>query len=473
MPAKRMLFVAGPVLAAVFASRVILAVPAPHSGRDWTLALAPLSLGNPALAATLATGALAAPDYGEEAFAPRPRPYERALKVRRGDTLAAILGRAGVPAEQALKAVRALRGEFRPKRIKRGMKITVTFIPPPIGKVGEFGEAAADLSPGRFQGFSLDPDVETVISVSRATRGGDFRAARRKKNLGRSLARAGGTIKTSLYVDGRRAGVPAAVLANMIQAYSWDVDFQRDIRSGDSFEVMYERLTADDGRVVKSGRLLYAALTLTGKRHPIYLLTGGGGNKSGADYFDAAGRSAKKALMRTPIDGARLSSPFGKRRHPILGYTKMHRGVDFAAPRGTPIYAAGDGRVEYAGRKGGYGNYVRIRHNSRYLTAYAHMKAIRRGLANGSRVRQGQVIGYVGSTGRSTGPHLHYEIIKGRRQVNPLTVKMPSRHRLKGRELERFQALRAGVERTFAGLAKTGKLAGAAFLAGKSAPASF
>ncbi len=454
MPAKRISFVAVLAIAAVFASRVIVTVPAPNADRDWTLALAPLSLGNPAMAATLATRALSSPDDGKNIFTPRP--YDRTLKVRRGDTLTKILRSAGTPGNQAGAAVRALKGTFEPRRIKRGLKITVTFAPPPPG------ETAADLSPGRFLGFSFEPDVETLISVSLATgagRSGGFRAERRKKNLGRSLARAGGTIENSLYVDGRRAGVPAPVLAAMIRAYSWDVDFQRDIRSGDRFEVMYERLTNDDGRVVKNGRVIYAALTLAGKRHPVYLFTGNRGN---ADYFDADGRSAKKALMRTPIDGARLSSPFGPRRHPILGYTRMHRGVDFAAPRGTPVYAAGDGRVEYAGRKGGFGNYVRIRHNSRYSTAYAHMKAIRRGVSNGTRVRQGQVIGYVGSTGRSTGSHLHYEIMKEKRRVNPLTVKMPSGRKLKGRELERFQARRAGMERTFAGLAGPEKTASAA-----------
>ena len=451
MPVKRISLVAVLALFAVFASRLVVTVPMPDAGRDWTLALAPLSLGNPALAATLTTRAVTAPDDGNDAFAPRP--YGRTFRVKRGDTLTKILGRAGTPGDEARAAVRTLKGVFEPKRIKRGMKITVTFTPPPPGG------SAADLSPGRFMGFSFEPDVETLINVSRAAAG--FQAGRRKKNLGRSPARAGGTIENSLYVDGRRAGVPAPVLVALIRAYSWDVDFQRDIRPGDRFEVMYERLVADDGKVVKSGRLQYAALTLAGKRHPIYLLTDDRGN---AAYFDAKGRSARKALMRTPINGARLSSPFGPRRHPILGYTKMHRGVDFAAPRGTPIYAAGDGRVEYAGRKGGYGNYVSIRHNARYSTAYGHMKAIRRGVTKGIRVRQGQVIGYVGSTGRSTGPHLHYEIIKGRRQVNPLTVKMPSGRRLKGREMERFQARRAGIERTFASLARPEKLASAAGL---------
>ncbi|MCH7814405.1 MAG: M23 family metallopeptidase, partial [Planctomycetes bacterium] len=169
-------------------------------------------------------------------------------------------------------------------------------------------------------------------------------------------------------------------------------------------------------------------------------------------YFDAKGRSARKALMRTPIDGARLSSVFGRRRHPILGYNKLHRGVDFAAPRGTPIYAAGNGVIVRAGRNGAYGKYVRIRHNARYATAYAHMSGFARGTRKGKRVTQGQVIGYVGTTGRSTGPHLHYEILAGGVRTNPMKLRMPSGRKLKGAELARFQQTRAGIERRYAEL---------------------
>jgi murein DD-endopeptidase MepM/ murein hydrolase activator NlpD len=164
------------------------------------------------------------------------------------------------------------------------------------------------------------------------------------------------------------------------------------------------------------------------------------------DYFDDKGQSAKKALMRTPIDGARLSSSFGKRKHPVLGYTKMHKGTDFAAPPGTPIYAAGDGIIEMSGRNGSFGNYIRIRHNSEYSTAYAHMKSIKRGRTKGARVRQGEVIGYVGTTGRSTGPHLHYEMLVNGRQTNPMRVKMPSGIKLKGQELARFEATRDDIQ---------------------------
>ena len=192
-----------------------------------------------------------------------------------------------------------------------------------------------------------------------------------------------------------------------------------------------------------AGDIVYAAMTLSGKRMELYRFTPKSGN---TDYLDPKGDSVRKTLMRTPIDGARLSSGYGMRKHPILGYTKMHRGVDFAAPRGTPIYAAGDGTVEVAGRKGAYGKYVRIRHNSTYKTAYAHMSRYGKGIKKGKRVKQGQIIGYVGSTGRSTGPHLHYEILVNGRQINPRRVKLPSGEKLKGQDLEAFAQARAEID---------------------------
>jgi murein DD-endopeptidase MepM/ murein hydrolase activator NlpD len=203
--------------------------------------------------------------------------------------------------------------------------------------------------------------------------------------------------------------------------------------------------------------VLFASLTLSGKKKAIYRFKGDDGH---TEYFDEEGRSAQKALMRTPIDGARLSSGFGQRRHPILGYNKMHRGVDFAAPSGTPIYAAGNGTIVYAGRKGGYGNYIRIRHNGNYDTAYAHMTGFARGMRVGRRVNQGQVIGYVGTTGRSTGPHLHYEVLRQGQQVNPMRIRMPSGRTLAGAEMKRFQGLRAALDQRYALLPRlTGPMA--------------
>ncbi|TFG47962.1 MAG: M23 family metallopeptidase, partial [Gemmatimonadales bacterium] len=237
---------------------------------------------------------------------------------------------------------------------------------------------------------------------------------------------------------------PNPVLIELIRIFSFDVDFQRDIQPGDRFEVLYDALLETDGSLAKTGEVLYAALTLSGQRLELYGFT----PKSGfADFFDTKGQSVRKTLMRTPIDGARLSSGFGMRKHPILRYTRMHRGTDFAAPSGTPIYAAGDGTVEIAGRKGAYGKYVRLRHNSTYQTAYAHMSRFAKGTRSGARVRQGQVIGYVGTTGRSTGPHLHYEVLVNGKQVNPSKIKLASGEKLKGADLAAFEFRRAEIDR--------------------------
>jgi murein DD-endopeptidase MepM/ murein hydrolase activator NlpD len=234
------------------------------------------------------------------------------------------------------------------------------------------------------------------------------------------------------------------------------VDFQRSIRPGDGFEVMFEKLYTEDGEFARFGNVLYGKLVLSGTNLPLYRFTTKGGL---TDFFGTIGKSARKALMRTPIDGARLSSGFGRRRHPILGYTKMHRGLDFAAPRGTPIYAAGNGTVVYRARNGAYGNYIRIRHNSEYSTAYGHMSRFSRKVRRGRRVKQGQIIGYVGTTGRSTGPHLHYEVLNRGRQLNPFRLKLPSGKSLKGAELVRFNAERQRVQEKYTSLPKSATVA--------------
>ena len=229
----------------------------------------------------------------------------------------------------------------------------------------------------------------------------------------------------------------------LIRMFSWDVDFQRDIRHGDHFETLYEEVTLEKDESQVKGELVYAGLTLRGKLIDAYLFSPDGGLKT---YYDSEGRSLRKFLLRTPIDGARLSSHFGKRRHPVLGYTKMHKGTDFAAPRGTPIYAGGSGRIDKAERFGGYGNYVRIRHSDAWSTAYAHMHNFAKGIRPGVRVRQGQIIGYVGSTGRSTGNHLHYEVLQNGTQVNPMTMKQPALASLSGADLEAFQKERDRID---------------------------
>ena len=415
-----------------------------------TLSLAPISLGNPTTAATLTTRRRETPSNGVPGAVTALPDFKVPLRAGRGDTLAGMLTGAGVSAADAEGAISALSKHFNPRRIKRGQTVAVLFTPPAMGS-----PEANRPEPGKFLGLVVEPGYDTAIRVKKTAEGA-FSAAKIQKTLTQDPARAEGVIRTSLYVAGRQAGIPRRVLAELIRAYSWDVDFQRDIRAGDRFEVMYERFFDGQGRLVYSGPILFAALTLSGKRHPIYLHATKDGD---GDYFDDKGQSARKALMRTPIDGARLSSGFGRRRHPILGYTKLHRGVDFAAPRGTPIYAAGNGVVVRSGRNGAYGKYVRIRHNSRYSTAYAHMRAINRSARRGKRVKQGQIIGYVGSTGRSTGPHLHYEILAGGVRTNPMKIKMPSGRKLKGEALEDFQVARAIIDGKFAALETETKFA--------------
>ncbi len=405
-----------------------------------TIALAPLSLGNPAAAATLQTRS---PDQPEPDFVP-PAAYSRTLTVGRGDTLMPMLVEAGIARTEAHAAITALAKVFSPRRMWPGQEIVVDFRPAPVeGK------------PPRFLGMTVSVDFAHEVRVARAE-DGRFTARELEKELNAELARTSGTIENNLFDAATEAGTPVSVLIELIRAYSWDVDFQRGIQRGDGFEVVYRRFYDADGELVHNGDILFAALTLSGERSPVYAHTTQDGI---TDFFNEKGRSARKALLRTPIDGARLSSRYGRRRHPILGYNKMHRGLDFAAPRGTPIYAGGDGTLDYVGRKGAYGKYIRIRHNNEYATAYAHMSRYARGMRRGKRVKQGKIIGYVGTTGRSTGPHLHYEILRGGRQVNPMRVKMPSGMRLKGKELERFRAVRVEIDRQVAALATGTELA--------------
>jgi murein DD-endopeptidase MepM/ murein hydrolase activator NlpD len=371
-----------------------------------------------------------------------PRFVYQTFKAGKGDTLAALLIRAGATAKDAQAAIKAIKKYFNPRKFRKGQKVEVAYQP------DSANTAATGAGIGTFHGFSLRPDLTTKASVYKTDQD-TFEAELADRPLTTTLARAEGTITSSLYVAGKRAGLPNATLAELIRAYSWDVDFQRDIRKGDAFQVMFEKVTDEDGNLVRSNTIRFATLTLSGKVITAYRFRSSDGNTS---YYNEKGLSARKALMRTPIDGARLSSSFGRRKHPILGYTKRHTGVDFAAPRGTPFYAAGNGTVTYAGRKGGYGIYIRIRHNSSYSTAYAHMKGLARGIRNGKRVNQGQIIGYVGSTGRSTGPHLHYEILRDGRPTNPLRVKMPAGKKLNGNDLEKFFRVRDRIDQQFAAI---------------------
>ncbi len=358
---------------------------------------------------------------------PEPTTVIRPIAVGRGDTLTRVLQRGGVPDDQAYQAATALADVFNPRRLQLGQEITLTF-----------NRSDAGLSLSQVQ---LADGVERTVGVTRQAEG--FSAYQTTIQLDRAPARVNAKITDSLYQAALDAGLPMPALSEMIKLFSYDVDFQREVQPGDSFDVLYESYTDDTGKIAKTGRLLSASMTLSGRELRYYLYQPQG--EAEADYFNQKGQSVRKALLRTPIDGARLSSGFGSRRHPILGYSIMHKGVDFAAPTGTPIQAAGSGTIEKAGWNGGYGNYVRIRHSNGFSTAYAHMSRI--AAKPGTPVRQGQVIGYVGTTGMSTGAHLHYEVLVNNQQVNPLSLRLPTGRNLEGREMKQFQAEMARLDR--------------------------
>ena len=242
-------------------------------------------------------------------------------------------------------------------------------------------------------------------------------------------------IKNNLYNSAVESGIEPNIIVEFARIFGFEVDFQRDIRKGDWFEILYEKFEDDNNKVRDTGKIIYASMYVNGEEINLYNFN----YKNDEEYYDIKGKSITKSLMKTPINGARLSSSFGMRKHPILGYNKMHRGTDFAAPSGTPIMASGSGTVTRARWCGGGGNCVKIKHNSTYETIYAHMKAFAKGIREGKKVKQGQIIGYVGSTGLSTGPHLHYEVLVNGKKVNSQKLKLPSGKILKNKERELFE----------------------------------
>lgn len=365
-----------------------------------------------------------------------PQVNKRNLKVRDGDTLAEVIGRTGADKGSTFQIVAALKKNFSPRNLQVGKDIEFT-----LERSGP-----TQKTPTITQ-MTMASEIDSRLVVARKD-DGTYTANIESTPVSHVAVHAAGVISDSLFLSAQRQGVPATVVAQLMKIFSYDVDFQRGIKESDRFELYYDRTVSADGTRTKEGDILYAKLTLSGEPVTLYRYADKDGEN--ADYFHENGESIRKALMKTPIDGARLSSGFGLRWHPILGYTKMHKGVDFSAPRGTPVMAAGDGTIEKASPFGTYGNYVEIRHRNNYETAYAHLNAYAKGIHAGVHVRQGQIIGYVGTTGRSTGPHLHYEVLLGGRQTNPLGLKIPTGTKLAGKSMVAFKSYMSGLNREVA-----------------------
>jgi murein DD-endopeptidase MepM/ murein hydrolase activator NlpD len=393
--------------------------------------------------------ALAAEQAGENSN-PNPGIETHTVTLDPGDTLAGALEDSGVSADDANAAIAALAKVINPRSLRAGQSFDVTF---DTGSLSEpSGGASNDNNPtsgggvanaqaavpdtmGRLMAIKYSPSIEHDITVIRGA-DGTFTANDAVKQLEAHVHRAGATIDTSLYLSAMQAGIPADVVVQMIHMFSYKVDFQRDIRPGDSFQVYYDYYYTPEGQPAKQGDISYAMMRLGGREIALYRYQPDPNEP--ADYFDAHGQSAKGMLMKTPVDGARITSGFGMRFHPVLGYTRMHKGIDFGVPIGTPVMAAGGGTIGFMGWENGYGNFVMIQHGNNYSTAYGHLSRFAPGLHKGSHVRQGQVVAYSGMTGMATGPHLHYEIRINNEQVNPLKVKVADGRKLSGKSLRDY-----------------------------------
>jgi len=349
--------------------------------------------------------------------------------VPRGGTLAGVLDDAGIGRVDAARAISALGEVFELRHLRAGQSIHLY-----LETLIEAEEAEL-----RLAGLSFRPDIDRSITVAR-TYDGNFRARETIAEFDSEMVRATGSITASLYVDALEAGATDRVVVELAGVLAYAIDFQRSIREGDEFDILFERFTDEEGNTARTGDILYARYDGRGDPMDFFRFETPDGI---VGYYNAEGESAERLLMLTPINGARLSSHFSSaRRHPILGYTRRHNGTDFAAPRGTPILAAGNGVVERADRYGSFGNYIRIRHANGFQTAYAHLNGFARNIRAGTRVTQGQVIGYVGTTGRSTGPHLHYEVHLNGTPVNPMTLDLPTGRQLNTDEIPLFEAER-------------------------------
>lgn len=342
----------------------------------------------------------------------------RNVTLKSGQSLGPLLQKNDIDNQTAYLMTEAFKTVHKPRDLRAGQKFKLYFD-----------------DNNQIDGLTLRPKKDSTIFV-RKSADGTFQATKIQAEYHKKLYRLDAKIENSLYLDAQSLGAPDKVIVQFSQIYAHSVDFQRDIRQGDEFEMLFEMFTDHQGKIIKAGDLVYTRFAPRGKSSAYYLFAKSNGSEG---YYDHKGKGAKRMLMRTPVNGARLSSRYGSRRHPVLGYRRKHKGVDFAAPRGTPIMAAGTGTIVRSSRWGSFGNYVRIRHSDGYSTAYAHLSKYGRGIKKGRRVRQGQTIGYVGATGRVTGAHLHYEVLKNGRQINPMSLSTLSGKPLHRKELPAFK----------------------------------
>lgn len=424
------------------------------------------SIGNPSalLDHELADERAGASDNGEDT---------RTITLDRGDTLVGALVEAGVSQDEANAVILALARIYDPKAVRAGETFEINFTTVPARPVAQIiytppsqylsdddaGSGALEAVPetpvGKLLSLSYSPTVDREITIARGATGA-YTTQDVHKTLEARYHRAGAQIDSSLYLAAMQAGIPADIVVKMIHMFSYEVDFQRDLKSGDSFEVLYNYYYTPDGQPAKEGDVQYAALNFAGRHVSLYRYRPKG---DVPEYFDSRGQSARSMLMKTPVDGARITSGFGMRFHPVLGYSRMHKGVDFGVPIGTPVMAAGAGIVKQEGRLGGYGNFILIDHQNGYSTAYGHLSRFAPGIRVGSRVRQGQMIAASGNSGMSTGPHLHYEIRMRDSQVNPAAVKVATGRRLFGRDLRDFLDSRLHVDSELAAMPLENKVA--------------
>ena len=350
-----------------------------------------------------------------------PKFSYKSFKIQKGDTFKKILDKTNLPKSE-VKIINSNLSKYKSiNKLYEGQKIEFKLDNTKPIKVLEILFEKSKLKHVVFSRLNGNSDTFDYKEI--------------EKNLKKITVYKEAEIKNSLYASATSINVPPNVVIDFARVYGFQIDFQRDIWKNDIFQIVYETFRGSNGQILDTGNILYANLILQGKDNSLYLFK----TKDGFEHFDEYGKSVKKSLMKTPINGARLSSSYGMRKHPILGFNKMHRGTDFAAPKGTPIMASGDGKIIRARWCGGGGNCVKIKHNSTYTTVYAHMSKFARGIKEGVKVRQGQIIGYVGSTGMSTGPHLHYEVIVNGKRVNSQKLKLPSGKILKKKERKLFE----------------------------------